>query len=148
MNNNQHTTWVVVSNTNTCRIYKYSKKPEQLALIKEIEHPENRLRDIELTSDKPGRYNSNGSAHGAFTQESDPKEILINEFARDIVNDLDKARNIQAYETLIMIAPPHMSGLLFHHINKHVKDLVTHSIKKDIVNLTEPELATFLQQNT
>lgn len=48
------TTWVIVLNSNNCRIFKYSKKPRQLEMITELNHPRNKLRELDLTSDKPG----------------------------------------------------------------------------------------------
>ncbi|MGC1183139.1 host attachment protein [Legionella sp.] len=147
MLSNQLATWVLVLNSNDCRIYKLSTKPYQLTFLKEILHPESKLRDIELTSDKPGRYKTGDSAHGTFTQPSDPKEIQVDDFSRQVAKELNKDRNIEAYNNLIVVAPPHMSGLLFQHLNKHVKNLVTHNIKNDILNLTESELAEFLHQH-
>ena len=137
---NQKKTWVVTSNTNTCRIYNYSIKPTQLTLIKEMQHPENRMRDIDLTADKPGRYKASGSALSSFTQASDPKEIKIDDFSREIAKDLEHNRNHHEYQTLIIIAPPHMNGLLFQHINKNVELLVTHNIEKDLMHLSNHEI--------
>lgn len=144
---NQHATWVLLLNSNTCRLYKLSTKPYQLTVIKEILHPASKLRDIELTSDKPGRYKAADMAHGTFTQPTDPKEIQIEDFSREVAKALNHDRTIEAYNKLIVIAPPHMNGLLFQHLNKHVKELVTHNIKKDILHLTEPELIDFLHQH-
>lgn len=140
--------WVVNTNSNTCRIYNYKKKPGQLALFKEILHPENKLRDLDLTSDKPGHYKANGSAHGTYSQSSDPKEIKIDNFSREIAKELDHGRNSHAYNNLIVIAPPHMNGLLFQHINKLVKNLVSHNIEKDLIHLPDHELLSFLKTHT
>lgn len=148
MTSEKHVTWVLNINSNDCRIYKYSKKPHQLTLLKEIKHPENRLKDTDLTSDKPGHYNTSGSARGAFSQPTDPKEIKIDDFSRNIAKELDHDRNTKAYENLIVIAPPHMNGLLFQHINKHVKELVIHNIEKDLIYLNEHELLEFLHTHT
>src|SRR5579871_5043532 len=108
MSANQSLTWVINTDSNTCRIYDYSKKPGHLTLIKEIQHPENRLRDIDLTTDKPGHYRTDGSAHGSYSQPSDPKEVKIEDFSREIAKELDHGRNTNAYKKLIVIAPPHM----------------------------------------
>lgn len=148
MTSNQHATWVLITNSNDCRIYQYIKKPHQLILIKEIKHPENKLRDTDLTSDKPGHYSTSSSARGAFSQPTDPKEIKIEDFSRSIAKELDSDRNTNAYEKLIVIAPPHMNGLLFQHINKHVQDLIVHNIKKDLLQLNENELLEFLHTHT
>lgn len=100
MPSNQHANWALILNSNDCRIYKLSTKPYQLTLLKEILHPESKLRDIDLTSDKPGRYKAGDSAHGAYTQHSDPKEIQIEDFSRQVANELNKGRNIEAGDKL------------------------------------------------
>ncbi|WP_392537803.1 host attachment protein [Legionella sp. 227] len=141
------TTWVLAADTNTCRIYKSTTKPYDLTLIKELQHPQSKLRDIELTSGKPGRYNTGTTTHGTYTQQSDPKEIEIDNFARTIAEELDNSRNAHDYDNLIVIAAPHMNGLLFHHINKHVTHLVTHNLKNDVIHFTEKELSDFLRKN-
>jgi len=145
---NQNSIWVVTTDSNTCRIYNYSKKPAQLTLLKEIKHPENKLRDIDLTSGKPGRYKSSGSAHGAYSQPTDPKEIKIEDFSREIAAELDHGRTTLAYKKLIVIAPPHMNGLISQHINKHVKELIAHNFEKDLVHLHDHELLIFLKDHT
>jgi protein required for attachment to host cells len=143
-----HSVWVVATDSATCRIYQYSKKPSQLTLLKELNHPENKLRDIDLTSDKPGHYKSSNATHGAYSQPTDPKEVKIDDFSREIARELDQGRNNHAYHNLIIIAPPHMNGLLSQHINKHVKELVTHNIDKNVAQLPDHELLNFLQTHT
>lgn len=143
-----HEAWVVNTDSNTCRIYRYSKNPTQITLIKEIKHPENKLKDIDLTSDKPGHYKSSNAAHGAYSQPSDPKEIKIDAFSREIAKELDHGRTTHAYKNLIVIAPPHMNGLLFQHINKNVKDLVTHNLEKNLLHFADHELLDFLEMHT
>lgn len=140
--------WVITTDSNTCRIYQYSKKPTQLTLLKELKHPENKLKDIDLTSDKPGHYKSSNATHGAYSQPSDPREIKIDNFSREIARELEHGRNTQAYQNLIIIALPHMNGLLFQHLNQHVKDLVAHNIEKDLIHLPNHELLDFLKIHT
>jgi len=74
--------WVINSNSNTCRIYEYNKHKSSLGLLKEILHPENRLHNIDLVADRPGRYQA-GAAHGSYSPSSDPKDIKIDTFLRD-----------------------------------------------------------------
>ena len=141
---NQHATWLVIFDSTICRIYDYSK--HQLLLIKEIQHPENKLRDSETTSDKPGRYRSGGHAHGAYSQQSDPKEIKIDNFSREISNILAHYNTTHAYEKLVFVASPHINGLLLKHLNKHVKNLIMHNIEKDLVHLTENKLLDYVNE--
>lgn len=141
--------WVINTNSNTCHIYDYQKSPAQLTLLKEILHPENRLKKSDyLTSDKPGHYQADGTSGGAYSQRTDPKDVAIDDFAREIARELNHGRSTNAYEKLIIITPPHMNGLLFHHLDKHVKELVVNSIQKDLQHLTDKELLTILKTDT
>ena len=139
---------VINTNTNTCRIYHYDKHPAKLTLLKELNHFETKLKSGEITSDKQGHYKSSQSAHGAYSPHMEAKEVEIDKFSREIAKELNLERTQNKYDELIVIAPPHMKGLLYQHINKHVKDLVIKNIEKDLLNLPDHELLKFLQQHT
>lgn len=140
--------WVINSNSNTCRIYQYDKKHAKLNLVKEIQHPENKLPTRDTISDRPGHYKANGSKRGAYSQPTDPKDIKIDDFYRQIANDLDRARSQNSFKELIVITAPHTNGLLINHMNKHVQEMVSHNIQKDLINLSEKELLEYLRTNT
>jgi protein required for attachment to host cells len=141
-------TWVITANSSTCHIYNYDKSSSQLTLLKEILHPESRVKKSdELTSDKPGHFKTNGSAHGSYCQRTDPKEVEFENFSREIAKELDQGRNSNLYKQLIIITPPHMNGLLNQHMNKHVKDLIVNNIQKDAHHLKDHELLQFLKTN-
>ncbi|HHF7368096.1 TPA: host attachment protein [Legionella bozemanae] len=143
----QHATWILTADTSTCRIYKSTTKPYQFSLVKELSHPEAKLRDIEMTSSKPGRFNTGTTTQGTYTQQSDPKEIENDNFAREIAEELDNGRNNHDYDRLIIVAPPHMNGLLLQHTNKHINNLITYNIKNDVIHLTEQKLSDFLREH-
>lgn len=141
--------WVVNANSNICRIYDYQKSPAKLTLIKEINHPENKLKKSEfLTADKPGHYQTSNAGHGTYSQQTDPKEHAIENFSREIAKELDHGRTSNIYNKLIIISPPHMEGLLKKHFDKHVKNLITHNIQKDLLHLPDHELLQYVQENT
>ncbi len=137
-------TWIVSTNSNLCRIYLFEPHEKKVTLLKELSHPENRQKSSDLTSDRSGRYQA-GAAHGSYQPHMDPKESAINDFAREIAQTLEHERSINAYAKLILIAGPHMMGLLLEHCNRHVKELIVNEIHKDIVHYTDHELLTFLK---
>ncbi len=139
-------TWIVSANSNLCRIYLFEPHQKKITLLKELSHPENRQKSGDyFTSDKPGHYHSGANARGAYQPHSDPKESSINDFSREIAHELEHARTTNEYKKLILIAEPHMMGLLLEHCNKHVKELIVNEIHKDIVHYTDHELLTFLK---
>lgn len=136
--------WVINSNSNICRIYEYNQQEKKLPLIKEIKHPENRLKTSEIISDKQGHYKSN-SGYGSYTQTSDPKEVQIDHFYREIAEELNQGRNNENYDQLIIISPPHLIGLLFQHLDKNVKKMILNNIQKDLLHLSDQELLDFVR---
>jgi len=138
---------VINTNTNDCKIYHYDKHPAQLTLVKEISHPDNKLKNGDLTSDKEGHYKANQSGRGAYSPRTEAKEVEIINFSKEIADDLNQRRNANELERLILIAPPHMYGLISQHLNKHVMSLVSNHIQKDLIHLKEHELLDFLKKN-
>jgi protein required for attachment to host cells len=137
-------TWVVILNSNECRIFSFSKKNKELVLLKEISHPENKGRNEDLVSDRPGHYNTNSRAGGAYAQHTDPKDVKIDQFILEINKLLDESRLHQQYEKLIIIAAPKMYGHLMQHMDKNVEKLITQHIQKDLVFFKEHEALDFL----
>jgi len=137
--------WVINSNSNTYRIYEYNKRQSKLNLLKEIQHPENKLHNIDIVSDRSGRYKSNGGAHGAYASPSDPKEVKYDDFMRELARELNQERNKNSYEKLIIIAPAHVNGLLMQHIDKHVKELIICNLNKDLMHMADHELLSILE---
>ena len=146
MSKKDRLTWVLITDTNSARIYQRSGSRSKLERVKEFSHPENRLKDSEFCSDRLGRYKGNDVGHGAFSPDSDPKEVKIDQFAAELADSLNQGRNNNAFEALIVVAPPRMNGLLFKHLNKHVVDLVEHRIEKDWVRCPDSELELLLSQ--
>ncbi|EKD54855.1 MAG: hypothetical protein ACD_60C00038G0017 [uncultured bacterium] len=137
--------WVVTTNSNTCRIYQFDKHPAKITLVKEINHPENKLKRADLVSDRPGRYKTDVAGQGAYVPHTDPKEVEINYFSKEIADALNHGRTTQQYKKLIMIAPPHMIGSVLQHLDKHTQDLIVNDIQKDVMHLAQHELLDFLK---
>lgn len=138
--------WLINVNSNQCRIYDYQKKPPEITLIKELSNPAaKRDTNSDVTTDRPGHYQTRGSVHGAFSPRTDPKENETTHFARDIVKELDHGRNNNLYNEVILIAPPHMMGILNQHTDTHVKKLITNSIQNDLIHLKDHELLDFIK---
>ncbi|MFZ2314456.1 MAG: host attachment protein [Gammaproteobacteria bacterium] len=137
---------VINMNSNICYIYHYnSKNSPTLTLLKEMAHPQSKLKNSEIAMDKPGHYNTRESARGAYSPHMEPKEIEIDNFSREVAKELNQERIKKDYDELIIISPPHVNGLLFKHINNNVKNIIINRIEKDLIQLSEHELLDFLR---
>lgn len=138
--------WIVTANTNNCRIYEHHNNA--LNLLKEINYPENKLKESEIGSDKPGRYNSSNSmGGGVYAPHTEIEDIQDNDFAREIAIELNEARNKNSYKELVIVMPAQIEGLFSKHLNKNVKDLIKLTIQKNIMHLSEKELLGYLDEH-
>lgn len=140
-------TWLVLANTNTCRIYEYDKKEKSLNLIHELIHEASKLKGIDLETDRPGHYKTDGSARGSYVPNETPQEIEIEYFARNVVETLDKGRKTNQFQNLITVMPPHMNGLIHKNIHESLKKCIEHNIVKDYMHLKNNEIINTLKKD-
>lgn len=138
---------VITANSNHCCIYDYHHQKNQLKLIKEFDHPENRLKNSELLTDRPGHYHAGRNNSGAFSPDTDTGVVNIDNFARELAHELDKERNHHDYTELVLIMAPQMEGYLAQHLTKQVKGLVKQVIQKNMMHCTERELLRYLNEH-
>lgn len=134
--------WIVVADSFLARIYTHNTNShsEPLKLFHTLEHPESKLKDHDLVSDRPGHYKTDGTNRGAFVPRSDPKEVEIDKFAKDIADFLDHGRVQNQFEHLFIFAEPHFYGLIGMHMSKQVKEMIKKVVHKDYAHLNEHEL--------
>ncbi|HVT62380.1 MAG TPA: host attachment protein [Legionellaceae bacterium] len=138
--------WIMLANSNDCRIYEYDRRHKHLVLVQEISHPENKLKVHDWTTDHPGHYKSGYHNRGSFEPETSPVEVSIDEFAREMAECLEEGRTHHKYDDITLMMPSRMEGLLNKHLNKHTKALVDKIIQKNLLFLSEHELSQYLDK--
>jgi len=137
------TTWILIANASSARIYSNQGPKKGLQLVKQFAHPESRDKASELVSDRPGQTRGNG--HGAFVAATDPKQHEADRFALELSKELDQGRGANSYERLILVASSPFIGMLNSRLSSHVRALVSESIEKDYTKATDRELAGHLE---
>lgn len=138
------TTWILVANASTARIYENKGIGKGLQLVTQQEHPESRMKGSELVSDRPGHMQSVGNGHGARQQATDPKQNEAEHFALDLAKALDQGRGDNKYERLIVVASNPFLGTLKARLSSQVQAMVSDAIEKDYTKATDKELAGHL----
>jgi len=139
-------TWVLVANTNSARLFDAEIIGEEMKCIREFEHPYSRKKGSDLTSDRPGHYQSKGTGHGAFVEPTDPKEHEADIFADELAKVLNKSRTTNEYRKLVIAAAPHFMGLLNNHMDAHTRDMIISEIKKDLTTFEDRDLPERLKE--
>lgn len=137
-------TWIVVANSSVARIYKLEKK-DRLEELKVLEHPESRLRNIDLVGDRPGRdFESTGTRRHALEQKTSPKKHEFIVFAKMLADYLEEARNEGLYDTLYITAGPSLLGLLREALHPNTVKLIKGEVDKDMTLFKPHELPSHL----
>jgi protein required for attachment to host cells len=96
------------------------------------EHPDPRTR--EQGSDKPGRaYSSVGNIRSAV-QQADWHEIEKERFAATIADRINRAAHANAFQQLVVVAPPKVLAALRPEFSKEAAAKIAAELDKDLTN--------------
>ncbi|CAG9272280.1 host attachment protein [Paraburkholderia unamae] len=141
------TIWIIVANRVTARIFA-TESP--LGAIEEIEtllHPQGRVSEQNLVTDKPGRTTERmGPGRSATDPDTSQHDHEATVFATEIAATLTKARNDARYGTLVLAAPPAFLGALRKAIDAQTRSLVTLELDKDLALLDAKALRARLPE--
>jgi len=141
-------TWLVIANATKIFVYHLAKHDGELKnlpalfrdhphpeLVIELDHPEGRMKGIDLVTDGQGHFKSPGVSHGKFSEHHTPHQNEEIKFAEQLANFLNLERTQNKYQHLIICAPPHFYGTLKEHLSDQVLSLIKHHILKDYITL-------------
>jgi protein required for attachment to host cells len=134
---------VVVADEGEARFYDAVRHDTRLSEVGRVLNPKARLHDRDLKSDRPGRVFASATtgtgrrgavAHHAVGGESRPRKHEAQLFARQIVHELELARNEGRFERIVLMAGPAFLGLLRQALPKALRALVAAEVPKDLLH--------------
>ena len=115
-------------------------------LLEALDHPEGRLRNSEINSDRPGRtHDGKGGSH-AMDPEQSPHDRKVADFVRRLCARLDKGRQEKEFSALLIAAEPHLLGLVRSTLDKNTASLITTSLPKNLQPVALNDLDRHLEQ--
>ena len=139
-------TWILVANASLARLYEHLGPKKGLKLIKELEHPESRMKNAELSSDKAGSFQvSSDSGRGSREQQTPPKLNAARNFAHALAKELYLGRSRNEFGRAILVAPPAFMGMLNATLDAPTAHMVSGRLEKDYTKTREPELCGHLE---
>ncbi len=133
-------TWVLVANASLAKLYEHMGPNKGLKLVKELIHPESRLKNSELVTDRAGSMATVGNGQGAKQAQTLPKEHEAKVFAQELAQELYKGRTHNAYGRAIVFAPPSFMGILNGVLDSPTAQMITDRFEKDYTKSPEPQL--------
>lgn len=134
--------WVIVAENSRARLFEMDSPRGALRELETLAHPEGRQKPRDIDSDRPGRaFDSRGEGRHAMVRSVDPRAQGAMDFARRIAERLEQGRTGGAFEGVVLVAPPAFLGLLRKSFGEPLRKRIVREINKDLVNLTEAEIA-------
>lgn len=137
------TTWIVVADASRARVIE--RRGDSSTEIADLLNPEGRAHARDIGSDANGRFPKGGSNTGpghAAGPDTDPVEHAVSMFAKRVARSLDEARVQGRYQSLCLVAPPKMLGLLRAELPTEVARRVVQEVGKDLSALDVRELVS------
>lgn len=135
--------WIVVADDAYARIFRLENH-RNLEEVETLVHPESRLREQDLVSDRPGRtFESHTVARRSLGQTISPKKQEAIVFAKLVANYLNEAVASGKCVKFYLAASPSFLGLLRPQLNKATTKLIESEINKEITHLDKKEICDF-----
>ena len=140
------TTWILIANRSSASLFESDWPGKSMRRIQDIPHPQGRMQNREIDTDKPGRsFTSFGQSRHAMSTEEEPTEHIAHQFALDLAELLNKGRVAHAYDKLVLMAEPKFLGILRAALDANTAALVVQTVNKDLPNVKEEDLAKYLE---
>lgn len=140
------TTWILVANRSTARIFDVDSPAAQLTEVFRLDHPEGRTHKADTKSDSPGEtFDSAGSGRHAMSSSVEPAEQEAIRFAKEIGTALLKEKQNGRFEKLYVVADGHFRGALREQW-EHLGHIEIVEIDKNLGGLSSHEIRSHLPE--
>src|SRR5687767_13356482 len=118
-----------------------------LRLVAKIEDPTAQLQDRDLETDRPGRaFDRIGAGRHAMDGERSAQRENQVRFARRIAGEIENAWNRNGFDRLVIMAEPHMLGLIRAALPTSNPIPIVGEIDKDLVHLDSDTIKEYVPQ--
>jgi len=139
--------WVLTADASRAKIWAAPTPSSPLELVREMESPEGRMHERDLTSDLPGRaFDSSGSGRHTMEQEVSPKKEAAIRFSHELAGALAEACKQSAFGKIYLAAAPSFLGLLRGCCKEILKQCDVVEVDKDYATMAAGELRSHLPE--
>lgn len=138
--------WIVVAHESGYRIFSRLGPRSRLELVEKVDHPIGRAKNGELKSDAPGSDEGWGPSgnHHRFDKRISPTEKNAIDFAKEIAVALDKFRDLNRFEYLVLVAGSKFLGEIQKHLPKPTVEKVVVRVNQNLGTIGDQEVPSHL----
>ncbi len=138
-------TWVLVADGARAQIFARQGSARELEPVATRSCAANRIPNRDIFSNQPGRgFASAAPKRHAMAPASDPHPLSKRRFLKELAALLEQGRRAQAYDRLILVAPPPALGELHASLTPACLRLVCAEIGSDLTRMSLAHLSARL----
>jgi protein required for attachment to host cells len=138
--------WVVVADSCRARIFSAEKPTSPLVELQILTHPEGRLHQGDLVTDRPGRDRNSSNRSHDMGHECDAKDEEALRFAAEVCEVMENGRARGEFQKLYIVSAPGFLGLLRKHQSGSLKKMVSEEIAKNLCTKPPEQIRSSLPQ--
>lgn len=139
------TVWIVVANRGVARLFQARQPTGPLEELDAFIHPEARLHEQDLVSDRPGRgFDRVGPGGHAEEPDTTMVEQETGNFALELSRFLLKGRTDGRFDGLMLIAAPAFLGSLRDRLDGPTRGRIMLEVAKNLVHLDAAAVRNYL----
>ncbi|WP_050929750.1 host attachment protein [Aestuariivita boseongensis] len=126
-------TWILVANARSAKVFAHHGPGKHLTIVSDQNWsaPEPRLPD-----DEAGIGHSIGGPGRAAVEQTNLQDVDDARFAETVISGITKAQSASRFDRLILVAGPHMLGLLRAQMGDGLRAAVISEVAKDLSHHT------------
>lgn len=138
-------TWVLIADGSRARLFVNEGVGKGLKPVLGQQFIGTKLPSRDIATDRPGRaFDSAGEGRHAMEPPTDPHRHEKQAFAHELADVLEDRRKRNAFDRLVVVAPPEALGDLRSEFSDQLRRLVTAELNKDLTKISIHELSDHL----
>ena len=142
--------WVLVAERSGAKILQYAAPLGELSELEDLPHPEGKLHEGDLASDKPGRHGDPGpggvgASHHQVARRDVKKDHETELFAKRLADHLEEKRIENRFGELTLVASPELLGMLRKHLSPSCRKLIRREVDKNLLRHSLEEIRDAVQ---
>ncbi len=140
------TDWVLVCDAGKARFFEIRGGDPSWHVVEVLMHEASRTKSSDLVTGRPGQRSAEGvsTRHNALAPATSPKDVEKGHFMHTLAGRLDQALRSQRFDRWVLVAPPHVVGMLNSEVTREVESHRVATIGEDLNHLDAHALAARL----
>jgi protein required for attachment to host cells len=139
-----HAALVLVGDGRKALFFRNEGTPVHVNLVVERVLEQENPPTREQGTSAPGRFMGGGEGSRSAMEQTDWHQLAEDRFAHELSSALYRLAHADAYQQLVIVAPPKVLGVLRESLHPEVRKRIVAEIHKDLTGHTKSDIAKLI----